>query len=151
VVYAATSVAELEPPSEPEPATVAPAGTGNWLGQPGGSWPSRDSDTWPLGVETWKFLAVIFGVGLAGVVAGLAAVVAGLAVDELLLEQPAAAARLPSRRPAASRDFTCSPLRGRWYKAAATVVCQRTCRMPAGGLVLNGVLYPLTGGLYPVG
>ena len=29
VVYAATSVAELEPPSEPEPATLAPGGTGN--------------------------------------------------------------------------------------------------------------------------
>ena len=58
VVYAATSVAELEPPREPEPATSAPGGTGNWLGQFGGSLPSRERDTWPLGVETWKFLAV---------------------------------------------------------------------------------------------
>ena len=65
------SVAELEPPSEPEPATLAPEGTGNWLGQFGGNWPSRERDTWPLGVETWKFLAVIVGVGLAVVVAGL--------------------------------------------------------------------------------
>ena len=98
MVYAATSVAELEPPREPEPATLAPAGTGNWLGQFGGNWPSRERDTWPLGVETWKFLAVLVGVGLAPVVAGLA-------VDELLLEQPAAATRQPSRRPTTSRDF----------------------------------------------
>ena len=105
VVYAATSVAELEPPKEPEPATVAPEGTGNWLGQFGGNWPSRERDTWPLGVETWKFWAVLAGAGLAALVAGLAVVVAGLAVDELLLEQPAAAARQPSRRPTASRDF----------------------------------------------
>ena len=81
-MYAAASAAELEPPSEPEPATVAPEGTGNALGQLGGSWPSRDSDTWPLGVETWKFLTVLAG-------AGLAELVAGVAVDELLLEQPA--------------------------------------------------------------
>jgi len=105
VVYAPTSVAELEPPKEPEPATVAPEGTGNSPGQFGGNFPSRDRDTWPLGVETWKFWAVLAGVGVAVVVAGLAVVVAGLAVDELLPEQPAAAARQPSSRPTASRDF----------------------------------------------
>ena len=80
MVYAATSVAELEPPREPEPATLAPGGTGNWVGQLGGNWPLRDRDTWPLGVETWKFLVVLAGVGLA-------LVVAGLAVNELPLEQ----------------------------------------------------------------
>ena len=85
----------------------------------GGNWPSRERDTWPLGVETWKFFAVLAGAGLAVVVAGLGTVVAGLAVDELLLEQPAAATRPANRKQTASRDFISSPLWGRWYRVAA--------------------------------
>ena len=95
----ATLVPELDPATEPEPATLAPEGTGNSPGQFGGNVPSRDSDTSPLGVEAWKFSAVLAE-------AGLAAEAAGLAVDELLLEQPAATARQAIRRPTASREFS---------------------------------------------
>jgi hypothetical protein len=66
-------------------------------------WETTVTEPWPLGVEIWK-LAV-----LVGVAAGLAAVVAGLAVGELL-EQPPAATRQLSMKPAASADFAwCSP------------------------------------------
>jgi hypothetical protein len=37
---------------DPEPAGVAPAGTGKSVGQPAGSCPSRDSETVPSGVLT---------------------------------------------------------------------------------------------------
>jgi hypothetical protein len=37
---------------DPEPAGVAPAGIGKAEGQPGGSCPSRDSETLPSGVFT---------------------------------------------------------------------------------------------------
>jgi hypothetical protein len=50
---------EVEPPSEPDPAGVAPEGIGKVLGQFGGSLPSSDTDTWPSGVLTWKFLDVV--------------------------------------------------------------------------------------------
>lgn len=54
----ATWPVELEPPNEPEPAAVALGGTGNERGQFGGSWPSRETETWPSGVLTWKLLEV---------------------------------------------------------------------------------------------
>src|ERR687886_662814 len=37
------------PPTVPEPAGVAPWGTGKLAGHPGGSFPSSVSDTWPSG------------------------------------------------------------------------------------------------------
>ena len=59
VEYTATSAPWLEPTSDPEPAGVAPLGTGNPLGQPGGSWPESDSETCPESVVSWKFFGVV--------------------------------------------------------------------------------------------
>ena len=58
VLYTPIMVADPEPPSDPEPAGVAPAGTGKPFGQFGGSWPVSDTDTWPFGVATAKLLLV---------------------------------------------------------------------------------------------
>jgi hypothetical protein len=63
---------------------LAPAGTGKLLGQFGGSLPSRETDTWPSGVFTWKLLDIV--------------VVDWLEV--LLLEQLAAARRTQPTTPA---------------------------------------------------
>jgi hypothetical protein len=53
---------------------LAPDGVGKLLGQFGGSLPLRETDTWPLGVFTWKLLEVVV-----------------VELDVLLLEQLAAA------------------------------------------------------------
>jgi hypothetical protein len=44
----------FDPPIDPEPAAVAPDGTGKPLGQPSGNFPSRDTETDPSGVLTLK-------------------------------------------------------------------------------------------------
>jgi hypothetical protein len=44
----------FDPPIDPEPAAVAPGGMGKPLGQPGGNFPSRETETDPSGVLTAK-------------------------------------------------------------------------------------------------
>jgi hypothetical protein len=63
------------PPSEPDPATVAPGGIGNDEGQLGGSLPSREIETCPSSVATSKLRALVV------------VVVAGVLLSEL--EHPA--------------------------------------------------------------
>jgi hypothetical protein len=62
---------------------------GKLLGQFGGSLPSRETDTWPLGVFTWKLLDVVV-----------------VELDVLLLEQLAAArSRQPRALATRTRSF----------------------------------------------
>ena len=50
-----------EPPSEPEPATLAPEGTGNSLGRVRGQLPVKGENTWPLGMQVPASLALTSG------------------------------------------------------------------------------------------
>jgi hypothetical protein len=81
-VYTPAITSLLEFPSEPEPAGVAPVGSGNSVGQFGGRLPLSDNDTEPSGVEMSKplFASAVVVVDLS-------------LLDVLLLLQPASTAR----------------------------------------------------------